>query len=70
MKHPQFKINKNKKLKIKHLKSDISEIIEDALLDIKPYLVKDVLIYLKKKGVIYEKKNKAKITKKTKKTKK
>lgn len=43
---------------IKRLKKNIDEIVHNCLIDIKPYIVKDIMIMLKKQGIIYEKKQK------------
>ena len=67
MKNPKLRINKKIRIKaIRKLKIDLNEIVEDALIDIKWYLVKDIMDYLKKKGIIYAKKTSKKNKKKNK----
>lgn len=65
MKHPELRRNKKVRLKdIKRTRYDINELVQACLDDIRPYLVKDIIVYLKKRGVLYAKKNKKKNKKK------
>ncbi len=68
MKHPKLRVKKKVKLReMRKFKQDIAEIVKDCLIDIRPYIVNDILTLLKKRGIIYatnSKKNKKKKTKK------
>jgi len=69
MKHPKLKqLRLNRKMKvteIRKFKRDLNELVEDCLVDIRWYIVDDIMKYLKRRGVLY-----AKVQKKNKKAKK
>ncbi len=71
MKHPRLKSLKVKKrvrlTSIRRLKHEIGEDVEDNFLDIKSYLVNDIIKTLKRRGIVYYAKNKKKNKKKKKK---
>jgi len=61
MKHPKMRTKTTKKIKqtiIRRIKKEISEIVHDCLIDIQPYIVRDILMLLQKRGVINAKKQK------------
>ena len=61
MKHPRLRVKKKVRItSIRRLKQEISEAVEDCLVDIRPYIVKDILHMLKKRGIVYHAKNKKK----------
>jgi len=70
MKHPRLKSLKVKKrirlTSIRRLKQEIGEDVEDNFLDIKSYLVNDIIKTLKRRGIVYYAKNKKKNKKKKK----
>lgn len=70
MKHPRLKSLKVKKrvrlTSIRRLKQEIGEDVEDNFLDIKSYLVNDIINTLKRRGIVYYAKNKKKNKKKKK----
>ena len=70
MKHPKLRqLRLNRKMKvteIRKLKQELNEIVEDCLVDIRWYIVDDLIRLLKKRGMVYAKKT----SKKNKKTKK
>lgn len=58
MKNPKLRIKKKVKItELRKFKQDINEIVKDALDDIRPYLIADVMTYLKKRGILYAKKD-------------
>ena len=71
MKHPKLRIRKKLKItKIRKFKQALNNIVEDCLVDIRWYIIDDILRYLKKEGIIYaetsktnKKKNKRKAKK-------
>ena len=60
MKPPKLiKLNKKARIKeVKKFKQALNEIVKDCQDDIRPYLVKDIMMLLKKKGIIYAKNSK------------
>lgn len=64
------KLNVKQKIKKKkQFKAELAEIVEDCLLDIKNYIVTDVMKLLERKGIIYAKNKKKNSKKKAKKKK-
>ncbi len=59
MKVTKLRVRKKVRIaSIKRLKKDVDEVVYDCLMDIKSYLVNDVMMLLKKRGIIYAKKPK------------
>ena len=61
MKHPKLRTRKRtKRNNICKTKSELTELVDDCLRDIRWYIVKDIINHLKKRGFFDVKKNKKK----------
>ena len=61
MKHPKLRTRKRtKRNKIRKIKLELTELVDDCLRDIRWYIVNDIMNYFKKRGLFDVKKNQKK----------